>query len=248
MKSILGTVVLVFSLVVCGAAPGSAKSPSALAQPKGWKAVLIAGDDQEPAFDNAVDAMAEKLAAFDVPWSNMTILRATGLGPHAATYANIRDAFAALNPAAGDGCFVFITSHGAPARGLVLTRERGFLTPGELGALVNGACQERPTVVVASGCYSGGFAEGQALTGANRIILTAARDDRASFGCNANLKFTVFDQCVLDNLQRGIGWRVVMDRTRGCVAEHEKSMGMSPPSTPQISVGAAVGNLQVFPR
>jgi len=103
-------------------------------------------------------------------------------------------------------------------------------------------------VVIASGCYSGSFAEGQALPGANRIILTAARDDRASFGCNVNLKFTVFDQCILDNLQRGIGWRMVMDRTRGCVAEHEKSMGMSPPSTPQLSIGAAVGNLQVFPR
>jgi len=31
-------------------------SEAAPMQPKGWKALLIAGDDQEPAFDNAVAA------------------------------------------------------------------------------------------------------------------------------------------------------------------------------------------------
>ena len=40
-------------------------------QPKGWKVLLIAGDDQEPAFDNAVAAMAAKLASFGVPQANM---------------------------------------------------------------------------------------------------------------------------------------------------------------------------------
>src|SRR5258708_5756515 len=102
---------LVIALVACNALPQSAKSEPILAQPEGWKVVLIAGDDQEPAFDNAVDSMAEKLAGFGVPRANMTILKATGHEQQAATAANITAAFDSLDPAPTDGCFVFITSH-----------------------------------------------------------------------------------------------------------------------------------------
>src|SRR5215470_3843332 len=92
-----------------------------LPQPTAWRAVLLAGDDQEPAFDNAVDAMAGKLTELGVPRSNLVILKANGENEQEGTASNIAGGFEKLGPAATtEGCFVFITSHGAPARGLVM--------------------------------------------------------------------------------------------------------------------------------
>ena len=82
----------------------------------------------------------------------------------------------------------------------------------------------------------------------NRVILTAARDDRPSFGCNADRTFTVFDQCVLASLDGGLRWQSVMDKARGCVADNEAALGVEAPSQPQISVGAEVSGLRVFRR
>jgi hypothetical protein len=237
---------LLISLTACGSSPTDAKSPALLAQPQDWKAVLIAGDNQERAFDNAVDAMADRLIEFGVARSNITVLKATARGREAATRANVRTAIAGLHAGPADGCFVFITSHGAPKRGLVLALDDDFLGPEDLARSLQSSCADRPTVVIASGCYSGIFAEGRGMPSASRTILTAARDDRPSFGCNANLRFTVFDQCVLSSLDRGIGWRDVMTATRLCVRKNERAMGTGQ-SEPQLWVGAATANLQVFP-
>jgi hypothetical protein len=248
VKMIVLALGLVMSLAACVAAPASAASQSGLVQPKSWKAVLIAGDDQEPAFDNAVDSMAEKLVGFGVPRSSMTILKATAQKRQAATTGNIRAAFDRLDPTSPEGCFVFITSHGAPRRGLVIRRDNGFLGPRDLAMLLSGACRNRPTVVIASGCYSGSFAEGRSMPARNRVILTAARDDRSSFGCNANLRLTVFDECILDSLDRGSSWPTVMDRTRDCVAGAERMFRVGPPSDPQLSIGDGVRGLLAFPH
>jgi hypothetical protein len=246
MRSILLALVLGGLLVACDTpADVASAKPLPVPQPTGWKALLIAGDNQEPAFDNAVDAMAGRLQSFGVRTSDISILKATAADRHAATRLNIRRAFGELHPAPTDGCFVFITSHGGEGRGLVLARDRAFLSPGELGNLLNSACGDRPTVVIASGCYSGSFAEGSAMPAANRAILTAARDDRPSFGCNAGLRYTVFDQCVLDSMQRGIRWADLMGRTRQCVSARERAMGAAA-SNPQLSIGRAAGGLTVF--
>lgn len=245
MKEILLSLALGLSLTACDTASDASAKPIGVPQPAGWKAVLIAGDDHEPAFDNAVDAMAETLVRFGVARSDITILKATARDNHAATQANIGRAFAELRPAPTDGCFVFITSHGGEGRGLFLARGNDFISPNELAGMLGGACGSRPTVVVASGCYSGSFTQGRAMPAANRTILTAARADRPSFGCNAGLRYTVFDQCILDSMERGIRWPDVMSRTRQCVSARERSMGELP-SSPQLSVGAAETGLTVF--
>jgi hypothetical protein len=216
-------------------------------QPAGWKAILIAGDDAEPAFDNAVDAMADKLAAFGVARGDIAKLKADGSGAETATRENIEGAFAKLRPGASEGCFVFLTSHGLPNRGLLMKRARSHMSPGQLAGLIDKSCRDRPTVVIASGCFSGAFAEGAAMATANRVILTAARRDRPSFGCNAGLRYTYFDRCVLDNLERGLAWDEVMDRARDCVAVEEGRLRVRP-SEPQLHVGAAAKELKVFSR
>jgi hypothetical protein len=246
-------IVFVFTLLLAacsaGTAPPAAQSQLAAAHPApltGWKAVLIAGDDQEPAFDNAVDAMEQKLESFAVPRADITVLKATARDGQAATGANIRHAFVSLNPGAHEGCFVYVTSHGGAGRGLVLKRDRAFLTPGDLGTLLDSTCHNRPTVVIASGCFSGSFAEGAVMPGPNRTILTAARDDRPSFGCNASLQYTVFDRCILESLDRGTPWPAVMAKTRACVNANERQLHVGAPSEPQMSIGEAIQNLAAF--
>jgi hypothetical protein len=96
-------------------------------------------------------------------------------------------------------------------------------------------------VAIVSGCYSGSFAQ-PPMTRANRIVLTAARADRTSFGCGASETYTFFDQCLLTSLDRELGWRAVFDATRSCVAQRERSGGFVP-SDPQGWFGPAVADL-----
>src|SRR5881392_561262 len=58
----------------------------------------------------------------------------------------------------------------------------------------------------------------------NRIILTAARADRPSFGCQADRTYTVFDECLLAALPRARLWRGVFDATLACVQQREREM------------------------
>jgi hypothetical protein len=237
----------VFCLVLSACAVAEAPPRAPLPQPAAWKAVLIAGDSSEAAFDNAVDAMAEKLVGYGVRLEDIAILKASATDGHAADRSNIFDAFDALAPAGGEGCFVFITSHGDGERGLVMRTAQSFLGPDELDRLLDRRCGDRPTVVIASGCFSGIFAGGESMPAANRTILTAARRDRASFGCNADRQYTIFDECMLDGLDRGRPWQAVMETTRDCVVRHEDEANVRPPSAPQMFIGRNVEGHLAFP-
>jgi hypothetical protein len=217
-----------------------------LPQPTAWKAVLIAGDDAEPAFDNAVDAMADKLESYGLRPQDITRLKASGSGSRKADETNIQNAFSRLAPAQSDGCFVFITSHGVPRRGLFMKAVDGTLNPRDLDQLLDRSCAKKPTVVIASGCFSGIFASGWSMPAPNRTILTAAQSDRTSFGCNARRRFTIFDQCVLENLEAHQPWKSVMNGVRDCVSRSEHEMNFSPPSNPQIYIGRNVQTLTAF--
>jgi len=130
----------------------------------------------------------------------------------------------------------------------VLAASRTYLPPSGLDRLLSGPCSDRPTVVITSGCFSGVYADSGAMRTANRVILTAARRDRSSFGCNASLRFTLFDDCILQAIDRGLPWRTVMDRARACVAQHEQEADDHPPSEPQLFIGQSVAQLTAFSR
>jgi hypothetical protein len=236
---------LCFALTACAAAGGPPAAP--LPQPAAWKAVLIAGDNSEAAFDNAVDAMAQKLVGYGVRPEDIAVLKASAADGQAADRGHIFEAFDALAPAVDEGCFVFISSHGDPQRGLIMRAAKDFLGPDELDRLLDRRCRDRPTVVIASGCFSGIFAGGDSMPAANRTILTAARRDRASFGCNAQRQLTVFDECVLDNLEQGRAWQAVMEATRDCVVRQEDEANVRPPSVPQLFIGPSVEGHVAFP-
>jgi hypothetical protein len=78
----------------------------------------------------------------------------------------------------------------------------------------------------------------------NRIILTAARRDRPSFGCQADRTYTFFDECLIGALLRSATWRATFAETVACVTRLERRLGARP-SEPQAYFGPKVRNMLV---
>ena len=229
--------------LILAAFPASAQTPSP------FQSLLVAGSDDLPVFDNAVSAMRAALLAHQNAPADLHRLSALPGSikdekvPR-ATLKSVLGAIAALHPRDGQACFVFITSHGAHHLGLYLAPRDEFLTPAALNRALAKGCGNAPTVVIASGCYSGGFARAP-MARPNRIILTAARPDRPSFGCGAGFIYTVYDQCLLGALDKAETWRDADARTRMCVAQAERALGFEA-SGPQAAFGAGVADMKTF--
>jgi hypothetical protein len=228
--------------------PLGADAVAGVSSLSGWQAVLVAGDTAQPVFDNAVAAVRNWLASRGVPARNIHVLSASqgiaqggGEAAEPASAERILARIAALRPSAGEGCLVFVTSHGQRGEGIWLAYGGEFLRPAELARALSAGCGRAPTVVIASGCFTGGFT---AMRAPNRIIVTAARADRPSFGCAVERTYAVFDECLIDSLPREATWRAVVAATRGCVRDRERELRATP-SEPQATFGAKVRNLRV---
>ncbi|MGD0434463.1 MAG: C13 family peptidase [Acetobacteraceae bacterium] len=211
-----------------------------------YKAVLAAGDWSSPAFDHATEAVRDWLLARQVASDDIQRLSASraviahdGLRP--ASLDHVLSAIEHLHPAPGQACFVFATSHGAYQDGLVLVPSENFLTPAALNTALNDGCGNAPTVVIISGCFSGSFTKAP-MARENRIVLTAAREDRPSFGCGTGSRYTFYDRCFLRAIDRSANWRAAYDTIRACVSARENALHFQP-SEPQAWFGEAVRDL-----
>jgi hypothetical protein len=211
-----------------------------------WSAVVVAGDwhahsgGPSEAFDNARHDVVQALehAGFEPGNLRQFSVRPErykdpDLGKSAPQ--EIYNAMADLTAKAPGGCLVYFSSHGAPA-GVVVDQQ--LLPPAVLANMLEHTCGNRPTVVIISACFSGVFVP--ALAGPNRMVLTAARPDRSSFGCGEADKYPYFDQCVLESLPNSSDFAVLGRTVQGCVAAREIKEGMKPPSEPQLYIGAGI--------
>jgi len=209
-----------------------------------YRAVLAAGDDSIPNFDNAVESLAKRLERSD---AETTILTSDGrLVSNRRWYASAHVIDGVLNGLGqSDGCLVFATSHGNET-GLVMkmdNAENYYLTPERLVEILERDCGQRPTVAILSGCHTGTFMIPAMMT-RNRIVLTAARRDRTSFGCSTDKTYTYFDECLLDAMGDGGTWKAIFGRTMSCVTEKERAKDFEP-SYPQSFYGAEVQDLGI---
>jgi hypothetical protein len=215
------------------------------------RAVLVAGDGDLHVFDNGVTGVAawlrDSLGVAPDQITRLSASRAVFAQRRAepASWRHVIQAIADLKPVPGEACFVFITSHGIRGEGVALSYDESVLRPAALDRALAIGCGDAPTVAIVSACYSGSFAR-PPMARPNRIVLTAARADRPSFGCGADETYTFFDQCLLDSLGRGPRWRDVFAATRSCVEQREVRDG-EVPSMPQGWFGAAVADL-ALPR
>lgn len=210
-----------------------------------WHAVLVAGDGSLHVFDNAVLRMATWLRQRNVdPDGIIRLSAASGPAAQGATPASWNGTLQAVrNIKAGPGqaCLFFMTSHGRRDAGVALSYDGAILRPAELDSALATGCGNAPTVAIVSACFSGDFAA-PPMARANRIVITAARADRASFGCGADQTYTYFDRCLLSNLNRAARWRDLVDVTRACVSRREQRNRLLP-SEPQAWFGPAVQDL-----
>ena len=210
-----------------------------------WAVAVVSGDDHahdgehSEVFDNARKKLVQAFAGIGFSPANMIQF---SVEPDAAAQQTSITGFADglwnLSGRAPDGCLIYFTSHGTPD-GIVMDRK--ILSPEKMKAIVGNACGKKPSVIVMSSCFSGQFVP--ALAGDNRVVITAARADRTSFGCGALNTYTYFDDCFLRALPMADGFAKLGTLVRECVAFREQQTGAEPPSDPQVSIGAGVKDL-----
>lgn len=216
-------------------------------QPIRWRALLVGGDNSEAAFYNAAHAMARMLRTAGVAQDDIVVLSAyekqRGLS---SDFASLTYRASQSKVAPGDGCIVFMTAHGSQG-GLRLRGDNSYytLSPSALDGLLRDYCRQAPTVVITSACYSGVFAQAP-MPAPNRVIYTAARRDRTSFGCDSQLEFTYFDYCLLSSLPQLKDWQQLASRTSRCVSRREAQINVRA-SEPQFVLGEAMRELRPPP-
>jgi hypothetical protein len=138
-----------------------------------------------------------------------------------------------------DIVFLFLTSHGATDR---LAVEFGPLGLTDLGSsalkpmLDDAGIKWR--IIVISACYSGGFID--ALKTDYSLIITASREDRASFGCGSENDMTYFGKAFFDEqLRHSHSYVGAFKKAAAVIAAREQNRGLVP-SEPQIYVGQAM--------
>jgi hypothetical protein len=146
-----------------------------------------------------------------------------------------------------DILFLFLTSHGSPEHELALAQngmDLHSLPAQELAGMLKHS-GIRWKVIVISACYAGGFIA--PLKDDNTLIITAARSDRTSFGCDDQNDFTYFSEAYFkDALPKSAGFTEAFDKAKVLVQAREAAdfreggMEAEEHSEPQLFQGKAI--------
>ncbi len=216
--------------------------PASPYRPFAWHVFLIAADRAEPVFDNAVARLAQLFESrYGIKAERFSARRTPRLGARSATLAEIRATALARRLGPDDACLFYFTTHGEP-RGIVMAAQRALVDPLEIDALIDEVCGTRPTILVVSACHSGVFMV-PAVAGANRVILTAARADRSSFGCSFSEQLSFYDRCFIESWAAAGTWQTLHAAITSCVTATETSRRFRPPSLPQAFFGRLMRDL-----
>ena len=139
-----------------------------------------------------------------------------------------------------DVLFLALSSHGKKDPHLVV--ENGALQLDQLTvkSLANMLRESgiRWKVLVISACYAGAFIE--PLRDPYTVIITAARPDRTSFGCNDRRALTYFGEAFYrDALPAAASLHEAFDIAAADIAQRERAQGLKP-SEPQAWFGADI--------
>ncbi|HLD67384.1 MAG TPA: C13 family peptidase [Pseudomonas sp.] len=201
-------------------------------------ALTLAGDGQQSVFLREADYVSKLLGERFAAHGRITLAnhRDHLADRPLATRESLGRAVRALAERSGkeDLIFIYLTSHGSAAHALSLVQPRlelEDLPAGELATLLQ-PLAERHKVLVISACYSGGFIP--LLKNDKTLIMTAARDDRVSFGCSEENDFTYFGRALFaEALQETDDLERAFTLAKAKVAEREQADDFEP-SEPQL--------------
>ena len=242
----LGQMALRLAVLIGLLIPGQGHAAGPQSDFADWSALVVAGDwhahsgAPSEVFDNARRDIAKALitAGFDPLNVAQFSVRPERYRAPKPYLTNLQGLFETLDHApatARGGCLVYLTSHGSP---LGIVFGDNVLTPAMLGAMLDQTCGERPTIAVISACFSGVFVD--PLARPNRMIFTAARSDRTSFGCGENDVYTYFDTCFLSQVPEAQDFARLASQVQNCISVREQTTGVSPASEPQLYLGAQI--------
>lgn len=159
-------------------------------------AIGVAGDGNERVFRNEVEYLGKLLPSrLDAHYLPLVNTLENSDNKAIASFTNLKNTlqdFSGKMDLQQDILLVYLTSHGSKDHKFIV--QLGDLpltqiTPGELdSALIDSGIKHQ--IIIVSACYSGGFIE--PLRNKHRLIITAARKDRTSFGCGADSEITWF--------------------------------------------------------
>lgn len=260
------TVLVLFLALQAGPAFAATKPPPSPAPPprsmfNDWAAIVVAGDwrahsgGPTEAFDNARRDVAAALVGMGFRPGNVTQFstrpeRYNAARPLRTHPLAMYETLKATAERAPGGCLFYYTSHGAPSGpAMDVDGEIQVVPPSMMAAIVDQACPGRPTIVVISTCFSG--VNVPFLESPQRLVLTAARRDRTSFGCSEEDKYPFFDDCFLQSTGAAGSLATLPPAIQGCVSRKEREMNLESASEPQVWVGSALRPmlpLMAFPR
>lgn len=208
--------------------------------------LAFAGDGSEDVFRNEAEYAARLFtrrfgasAHALVLENNPTALTTRPL----ASWSNLEaalDGLAKVMKPDQDILLLYLTTHGSADHSLLVDMDPlplDQLDAVDLGAIL----KKRPfkwKVVVVNACYSGGFVP--TLRGPGTLVLTAARNDRSSFGCGSDSDVTYFGHAwLVDALNRTPDFIKAFQQARSEISGWEKSDRLLP-SEPQINVGSGI--------
>jgi hypothetical protein len=139
-----------------------------------------------------------------------------------------------------DTLILFVTTHGI--ENLLAVEFKPFplnsLTPQRLAGMLDRA-GIRNRIIIISACHSGSFIP--ALRTPTSLVMTAARADRVSFGCDSANDWTFFGSALFDHaLRKTRSIVAAFTEASRIVAKWEKEEKFTP-SLPQIFVGDGMG-------
>ena len=244
------TLILLLLATACSVAPEPISVPAfraEITEPLRVKAVMVGAESSIKAFDNATDRFSKSLTARVGP-NRATIARFSNRPipeTERSEIPGVLRAIEAMQAGPNESCLIFVTGHGIQDRGVAFPRSKDYLRQNALDRAIAQGCGNRPTVVVISACFSGGYTTGPVARD-NRIVLTAARRDRPSFGCGVQNNFTYFDGCFLSGFEdkASTTWEDVARSAIACVGSLERTDDFEP-SEPQLYVGRTVVGLKL---
>ena len=141
-----------------------------------------------------------------------------------------------------DTLFLFLSSHGE--RNIFAVNMPGLalrpLRPRDLTTMLDRSGIKRRVIVI-SACHSGSFIP--ALANPTTLVITAARADRSSFGCEDRRQWTYFGDAYFNQaLRQETSFTRAFERAKQLIAEWEAEDGLRP-SLPQIAGGEALKDI-----